>query len=68
MDKQEVKAFTPEQLNERVDALRRELFSLRLHAATTPLKDTTRYKKLRREIARALTYLRQKTDKGLNNE
>ncbi len=68
MDKQEVKAFTPEQLNERVDALRRELFSLRLHAATKPLKDTTRYKKLRRQIARALTYLYQKTHKGLNNE
>jgi large subunit ribosomal protein L29 len=60
MSKQELKALSPDQLTAKADDLRRELFSLRLRAATTPVKDYTQYKKLRREIARTLTYLRQK--------
>ena len=60
-NKQEIKTLSAPELAVKVDALRRELFSLRLHAATSPLKDYTRYKKLRREIARGLTYLRKKS-------
>jgi large subunit ribosomal protein L29 len=59
--KQELKELSVNDLVAKVDSLRRELFSLRLHAATQPLKDYTLYKKLRRDIARALTYLHQKS-------
>lgn len=56
---QELKEMSPEQLNTRSDDLRRELFSLHLHAITSGSKDSSRYKKLRRGIAQALTLLRQ---------
>lgn len=59
--KLELKELSVDELVERVDALRRELFSLRLHAATEAVKDKTQFKKLRRDIARGLTYLEQKT-------
>jgi len=51
----EIKALATK-LNE----LRRELFTVRLNAATAHVKDYSQYKKLRRNIARALTYLRHK--------
>jgi ribosomal protein L29 len=41
-----------------------ELFSLRLKAASEYVKDNSQFKQLRKNIARALTYLRQK----MNNE
>jgi large subunit ribosomal protein L29 len=60
--KNELKNLSAQELGGKVDELRRELFSLRLQAATSPVKDHTQYKKLRREIACALTYLRQKIE------
>ena len=62
--KEELKTLSVEETKARVDSLKRDLFSLRLHAATSELKDKTQFKKLRKNIACALTYLRQKT---LNN-
>ncbi len=59
-EKQELRSLTSQELQTRIDALKRELFSLRLHAATSPVKDYKQFKKLRHTIARALTYLRQK--------
>jgi len=47
-------------LTARLNDLRRELFSLRLNAAAAHVKDYSQYKKLRRNIARVLTYLRMK--------
>lgn len=48
-------------LGVRVDELRRELFKLRLSAATSPSKSFASIKnKLKKDIARTLTMLRQK--------
>ncbi len=58
--KNELKKLSAQEIAARADLLRRELFSVRLQKATKPLKDTAHIKKMRREIARALTYLRQK--------
>lgn len=58
--KDELKKLTAEELDARAELLRRELFSVRLSKATRPLKDTAFVKKMRREIARTLTFLRQK--------
>lgn len=49
-----------EQLTERVENLRRELFSLRLTAVTSHVKDISQFRKLKKEIARTLTVLHQK--------
>ncbi len=58
--KNELKKLSAQEIAARADLLRRELFSVRLQKATKPLKDTAYVKKMRREIARTLTYLRQK--------
>jgi large subunit ribosomal protein L29 len=59
-EKQEMRSLTPEQLTTRIEETRRELFSLRLQAATTPIQDYKKFRKLRKTIARLQTYLHQK--------
>ena len=44
----------------KLDALRREHFSLRLNSSTSHVKDYSQFKKGRKNIARILTALRQK--------
>ena len=55
--KKELKTLSLQDLGIKVDMLQRELFSLRLHTATSPVKDKTQFRKLRKDIARALTEL-----------
>lgn len=59
--KNELKALSELELVSKVDDLRRELFSLRLHSKTSPVENFRKFRHLRREIARALTYIRQKS-------
>lgn len=58
---QELAQMSSKDLYEKLDALRRELFSLRLNIATAHNKDYSLFKKLRRDIARILTFIRIKT-------
>ena len=58
--KDELKELTIEQLAEKVNSLRRDLFGLKLNAVNTHVKDYSQFSKLRKDIARALTYLHQK--------
>jgi len=46
----------------KIDELRKELFSLRLQDLNTGVKDKSQFKKIRRGIARALTYMREKNN------
>lgn len=55
--KNELSQLSLNDLKEKIDALRRELFSLRINAATAHVKDYSQYKKIRKDIARALTDL-----------
>lgn len=57
--KQEMKSMNNAQLKEKVETLRRELFGLRLNAATSHVKDYSQVKKLRRGIAMGQTFLKQ---------
>ncbi len=57
---EELVQCTYEQLTEKVDGWRRELFGLRLSSASSHVKDVSQYKKLRRNIARGLTLMEQK--------
>ena len=59
-ERENYRGLTFNELLEKIDALRRELFSLRLNASTAHVKDYSQFGKLRRSIARALTYLDQK--------
>ena len=56
--KQTLKTISGEELRLKVEGLRRELFSLRLHATKFSLKDLTQFKKLRRGIACGLTLMK----------
>jgi large subunit ribosomal protein L29 len=60
MDKKELKNLDVEALNHEVTSLRKELFNLKLNKITGQVKDLSQFRKLRVQIARALTYLSQK--------
>jgi ribosomal protein L29 len=56
-EKEELNKLNKEQLKENLDNFRRELFSLKLTATTSHVKDNSQFKKLRKKIARTLTQL-----------
>ena len=58
--KQELQNSTAHELRDKVEGYRREIFSLKLNSTTAHVKDYSQFKKLRKNLARALTYLRQK--------
>ena len=58
--KSELKGLDIKGLKEKADTLRRELLMLRLNAVSMHTKDYSQFKKLRKEIARVLTFLNQK--------
>lgn len=57
---EELNQFTYEQVAEKVDGWRRDLFGLRLSSASSHVKDISQFKKLRRNIARGLTIMQEK--------
>jgi len=52
-----------QQMNEKLDALRHELFSLRLSVSTAHVKNHAQFKQLRQNIARVLTRMQQNNQK-----
>lgn len=56
-EKNELKNLNAAQVKEKIESYRRELFSLRLTSATSHIKDNSQFNKLRKNIARALTFL-----------
>ena len=55
--REQLKGLGEKELREKVSEYKRELFSLRLNSVTSHLKDYSQFKKLRKNVARALTYL-----------
>ena len=56
----ELRDLTDEQLLERVESAKEELFNLRFQLATGQLDNTSRLKELKRDVARAATLLRER--------
>lgn len=56
---EELRKLSFEQLVERLGQFQRELFSLRLNAATAHVKDYSQFTHLRRDIARIQTHIAQ---------
>lgn len=52
-----------EELFEKENVLRKELFNLRFQASTGHIENLNRFKEVRRDIARVLTVIRMKKDK-----
>ena len=60
MKANEFVSMSTEQLTATVDELKKELFNLRFQLATGQLQNTMQITAVKRDIARALTVLRQK--------
>jgi len=60
MSLKELKEKNAAELRERDAELRQELFELRTKAATEKVKDTSQFKKVRKDIARVATMQRQR--------
>ncbi len=56
----ELRELPDEELLERMESAKEELFNLRFQLATGQLDNTTRMKELRREVARVSTVLRER--------
>ncbi|EPX84234.1 LSU ribosomal protein L29P [Rubellimicrobium thermophilum DSM 16684] len=56
----DLRGQTPDQLRERLAALKKESFNLRFQQATGQLENTARMRAVRRETARVLTVLNEK--------
>ena len=57
---EELRQLSLEQLLERRENMQRELFSLRLSSATSQIKDYSVFKRLKRDIARIYTCIRER--------
>lgn len=57
---EEIRQLDENQLNDRLNQLKKELFSLRLNVVTSHVKDYSVFKKLRRDIARVQTVIVEK--------
>jgi large subunit ribosomal protein L29 len=57
----DLKAMTPDQLQDELMALKKEQFNLRFQRATGQLENTGRVREVRKDIARVKTLQRQKS-------
>ncbi|GEP07138.1 50S ribosomal protein L29 [Methylobacterium oxalidis] len=57
----DLKALSPDQLNDELLNLKKEQFNLRFQGATGQLENVARVREVRRDIARVRTLQRQKT-------
>lgn len=58
--REELRVVSFEELREKLDSARRMRFSLELNSATAHIKDYSQFKRLRKNIARILTELKQR--------
>ncbi len=56
----DLKAMTPDQLQDELLSLKKEQFNLRFQRATGQLENTSRVREVRKDIARVRTLQRQK--------
>ena len=59
----EVRAMSVAQLNEKLDALKKDLFMLRMQHATNQLDNPQKLVQTKRDIARVKTMIREKEEK-----
>ena len=63
MKASEVRAMSVAQLNEKLDALKKDLFMLRMQHATNQLDNPQKLVQTKRDIARVKTMIREKEEK-----
>ena len=68
MKASEVRAMSVAQLNEKLDALKKDLFFLRMQHATNQLDNPQKLVETKRDIARVKTMIREKEEKKHGRE
>ena len=68
MKASEIRSMTPEQLNEKLVGLKKDLFYLRMQHATNQLDNPIRIAEVKKDIARVKTMLRQKELSGASDK
>lgn len=63
MKASEVRSMNVSQLNEKLDALKKDLFFLRMQHATNQLDNPQKIAETKRDIARVKTVIREKEEK-----
>ena len=63
MKASEIRSMTPEQLNEKLTGLKKDLFMLRMQHATNQLDNPLKIAETKRDIARVKTVIREKEEK-----
>ena len=63
MKASEVRAMSVSELNEKLDALKKDLFFLRMQHATNQLDNPMKLQQDKRDIARVKTMIREKEEK-----
>lgn len=58
----QLRDLSVQDLELKLESLRRDLFTLRLNATTAHVKDYSQFKKLRSNIASVLTHIRQRQE------
>ena len=62
MKASEIRKMTPEQLNEKLVSLKKDLFFLRMQHATNQLDNPLKLAETKRDIARVKTVIREKEE------
>ena len=62
MKASEIRSMTPEQLNEKLVGLKKDLFFLRMQHATNQLDNPLKIAETKRDIARIKTVIREKEE------
>ena len=60
MKVEDIRAMSPDQMDDEVLKLKKERFNLRFRSATESIENPMRFRALRRDIARLQTILREK--------
>ena len=68
MKASEIRSMTPEQLNESLVGLKKDLFYLRMQHATNQLDNPLKIRETKHDIARVKTMLRQKELSGASDK
>lgn len=62
--KKELAGMKPQELKDKLDALRRDLFGLKLNSSTSRVQDYSQFKKIKINIAQVLTYMQRTEQKA----
>ncbi|MCL4478859.1 MAG: 50S ribosomal protein L29 [Deltaproteobacteria bacterium] len=65
MKASEIRAFSADEIKEKISDKRKELFNLKLKVKTAQLNDYRSYRLMKKDLAKLLTILREK-EKGIN--